>query len=189
MSSSPACVDKYMCVRVCPLRIDHNAQLARRERPECVSVVRSGAPSLSTFSTIQVLSAFSSSCPPLFLTSPSSLLVTFWHVHPSVCLVCPDAGPSQVSPNANIQTHADGNLGKKKKRGGKKAREGFLELQRHMHLENVETHTFWTNLNTKMQIFSLGLRSQVVRLQPAQFTHSQTSAVHPLDWTCLSCEC
>lgn len=106
MSSSPACVDKYMCVRVCPLRVDHNAQLARRERLECVSVVRSGAPSLSTFSTIQVLSAFSSSCPPLFLMLPSSLLVTFWHVHPSVCRVCPDTGPSQVSPNANIQTHA-----------------------------------------------------------------------------------
>lgn len=52
MFSLPACVVKYMCVRACPLRIDHNAQLARRERPECVGVVRSGAPSLSTFSTI-----------------------------------------------------------------------------------------------------------------------------------------
>lgn len=61
MSSSPACVDKYMCVRVCPLRVNHNAQLARRERPECVSVVRSGAPSLSTFSTVQLLFFLSSS--------------------------------------------------------------------------------------------------------------------------------
>lgn len=109
MSSSPACVDKYMCVRVCPLRIDHNAQLARRERPECVNVVRSGAPSLSTFSTVQLLAAFSPSRPPLFSTLLSSLSVTFWHVRPSVCPACPDAGPSQVSPNANTQTHADGN--------------------------------------------------------------------------------
>lgn len=115
MFSSPACVDKYMCVRVCPLRIDRNAQLARRERPECVSVVRSGAPSLSTFSTIQALSVFSSSCPPLFSTLPSSLLVTFWHVLPSVCLVCPDTGRSQVSPNATIQTHANGNLTERKR--------------------------------------------------------------------------
>lgn len=130
MSSSPACVDKYICVRVCPLWVDHNAQLARRERPKCVSVVRSGAPSLSTFSTIQALSVFSSSCPSLFLTLPSSLLVTFWHVRLSVCLFCPDSGHSQLSSSANIQTHADGSL--KKKKGD------FLELQRHMHLEMQE---------------------------------------------------
>lgn len=132
MSSSPACVDKYMCVRVCPLRVDHNAQLARRERPECVSVVRSGAPSLSTFSTVQVLSAFSSSCPPLFfniafLSLGHSLACS------SVCLLgfvqtlaLPRFLPMQIYKHT-----CRWKFKRKKERESK----SFLELQRHLLLE------------------------------------------------------
>lgn len=45
-SHRPACIVKYMCVRARPLRADRSAQLATREGPKCVGVVRSGGPVL-----------------------------------------------------------------------------------------------------------------------------------------------
>lgn len=48
----------------CVLRVDHREQLARRKGPECVSAVRSGASSSSTFSTVELLPVdFASLCP------------------------------------------------------------------------------------------------------------------------------
>lgn len=53
----------------CVLRVDHREQLARRKGPECVSAVRSGASSSSTFSTVELLPVnVASLCPARVLT-------------------------------------------------------------------------------------------------------------------------
>lgn len=117
-----------------PLRIDHNAQLARRERPECVSVVRSGAPSLSTLSTgVQLPSAFSSSRPPLFSTQP---FLSLGHILAcsSVCLpgFVQTLALPRFLPNANIQTQME--MWETEKRKKKKEKKG---PRRHTHLNDT----------------------------------------------------
>lgn len=144
MFSSPACVVKYMCVRACPLRIDHNAQLARRERPECVGVVRSGAPSHSTFSTIKsfllflplVLPCFQHCLPLSWSHFGMSLHLSAWFVQ---TLAVPRFLPRQLYKH--VETWEEENE-------RQKLSEDFLELQR---------RRFWTNQKTKMPIFSLSL--------------------------------
>lgn len=130
---------------MCPLRMDHNAQLASSEGPECVSVVRSGAPSLSTFSTFQVHSAFSSSCPPLFSTLPYSLCLFL--ACSSVCLrrLSRHRLFQGFSPYKQMQIEIW------KKEIEEKALEDVPESQRRMPLE-IYGNTFSTNITSFVHV-------------------------------------
>lgn len=86
-----ASVNKYVCVSAPNVSRPHFTAARRRETRVCQCGQVRG-PSLPSFSSDQVLPDLSFSCPPLFLTSPSCLLVTFWHVLLSVSLFRPDTG-------------------------------------------------------------------------------------------------
>lgn len=112
MSSSPAFADKYMCVCKsdrCSRPQFHSWQRGETQVCQCGQV---RGPSLPTRSSVQVLPDLSSSCPPLFLTSPSCLLVTFWHVLLSVSLFHPDTGPRPCCLPTQTAVRADGKLAK-----------------------------------------------------------------------------
>lgn len=139
------------------------------ERDPSVSVWSGQGPRLSPLSPPSEFSLPFLPCPPLFLTLPSSLLVTFWHVHLSVCLVRPDTGPSQVSPNANIQAHGDGNSGDRKREKESKRR---LPRTAETHaFRNVETYILEKPKHKNADIFIQSAFASFRSSQPSSHAH------------------
>ncbi len=114
------------------------------ERDPSVSVWSGQGPRFSPLTPSSKFSLpFSSSCPPLFLTLPSSLSVTFWHVHPSVCLVLsrrwPFPGFSQCKYTNTCRWKF-----KKKEKERKRSRKRVPRNAETHAFRYVEKHTFWT---------------------------------------------